>query len=133
MIQFKKQFSRVSTGATNVSNRQNGILSDVKNSMLSNTNSGGEHQAQRVFDRLKSIEKINEERIQLVGLKSSAASRKSEPFTDAFDVDLQVSSDYGGLHDLDQVEQLRSIGSVSMNQGAQNNIQISPLIPSSQH
>lgn len=93
----------------------------------------GDHQAQIVFDRLKSIEKINEERVQLVGLKSSAASRKSEQFTDAFDVDLQVSSDYGGLHDLEQVDQLRSIGSVSMNQGAQSNIHTSPLIPSAQH
>lgn len=62
-----------------------------------------------MIDRLKSIEKINEERVQLVGLKNAQnpVSRKGgemNAFTDAFDVDLQVSSDYGGLHDLEQVD-----------------------------
>lgn len=59
-LKFKKQFSRVSTGATNPQN-----VHDTKHQISVSKNPASQN-----FDRLKSIEKINEERVQLIGLKS---------------------------------------------------------------
>lgn len=68
------------------------------------------------MDRLKSIEKMHEDRQQLVGLKSPPLSKKNEPINDAFEVDLKVNNEF----EIDAVDQLRSINSVSMNQGPAN-------------
>ena len=73
------------------------------------------------YARLKSIEKINQERVNLIGLKSqSAVSKKvvahaNQPM-DAFDVELKVNNEFG-VPSLDSVDNLRSIGSASMNKG----------------
>lgn len=99
-VKFKKQFSRLSTGAT---------TSNTKGTMSM-------QDQQQALDRLKSIEKIHEERQQLVGLKSPSMSKKNEQMNDAFDVELKVNNEF----ELDAVDQLRSINSVSMNQGQAN-------------
>ena len=88
---------------------------------------------QPTFDRLKSIEKINQERVHLIGLKSQSTSKKTKEHhvTDAFDVELKVNNELG-VPGLDSVENLRSIGSASMNNGANANMlnlnQNSPLV-----
>lgn len=137
-LKFKKQFSRVSTAAQNSSNnnvpiRLQQLHLDQKSSMENGDRSPVKVE-QFVNERLKSIEKINEERSQLVGLKNHAISSpnktgKNDLGQDAFEVDLKVNNDFGHVPDLDQVDQLRSIGAVSMNNSMIN--QQSPLVTSS--
>ena len=85
------------------------------------------------------MEKIHQERSQLVGLKNHSTSpvKNKEKMQDAFDVDLKANNDFGGVPDIEAVDLLRSIGSVSMNQGAIGNMAQfhngSPLVLSSQY
>lgn len=145
-VKFKKQFSRVSTGATMSSNSHH-VSSEYKQNKTSNNNNNDNNSSLYVnknqsstekpaFDRLKSIEKINQERVHLIGLKSQSTSKKNEKLTnDAFDVDLKVNNEFG-VPSLDSMDNLRSIGSASMNQGATNmyNLnQSSPLVTNNQY
>ena len=74
-LKFKKQFSRVSTAAQNISiveasiPSKNGLNSSIQ---VDRENAMLKHELMIHHERQKSIDKINEERAQLVGLKSQA-------------------------------------------------------------
>ena len=61
-------------------------------------------------------------------------TKEGSAMQDAFEIDLKVNNDFGGVPDIDAVDQLRSIGSVSMNQGPTiiNHLN-SPLVPQNQY
>lgn len=76
-VKFKKQFSRISTGATMSSNSHHLQETQMKNNSSLYANKKQLSMDKPAFDRLKSIEKINQERVNLIGLKSQSTSKKN--------------------------------------------------------